>query len=151
MGVGIPPSSHRLPSKKPSARFKIISSRCWFQGGMNSRGPLPPNNTGNCCCSWNCPPELDGKTLLLKIPHTLVPELGEIKLVLTWKPPPCWLAFIVLEGAIHAVETEKSSPASPSYKLWDWSGRIMGAIGAWMLWSNHCFWLGILFVNYTDY
>lgn len=29
------------------------------------------------------PPKLDGKTLLLKIPHALVIEGGEIKLVLT--------------------------------------------------------------------
>jgi hypothetical protein len=31
--------------------------------------------------------ELDGKTLLLKIPHTLVIRPGDIKLVLNWKCP----------------------------------------------------------------
>lgn len=46
-----------------------------------------------------CPPELAGKTPLLKTPHTLV--TGHRK---TWtrKLPPHWQAFIILEGTIQA-------------------------------------------------
>lgn len=36
------------------------------------------------------PPELDGKTLLLKTLHTCVLGHGEINLVLTWKPHLYW-------------------------------------------------------------
>lgn len=47
-------------------------------------------------------PELDGKTLLLKTLHvyTLTIGHGEIKLGLSWKFPPCWLAFRVPEGGV---------------------------------------------------
>lgn len=47
-----------------------------------------------------CPLELDGKTLLLKIPHTLVKGYREIKMILNRKLPHYWLAFIVLEGSM---------------------------------------------------
>lgn len=43
---------------------------------------------------------LDGKNLFLKKQNNLFIWLGETKLVLTSKPPPYWLAFIVLEGAM---------------------------------------------------
>ena len=39
--------------------------------------------------------ELDDKTLLLKILHTLILKHGELKLVLTWKLITYWIAFIV--------------------------------------------------------
>ena len=42
---------------------------------------------------------LDGKTLLLKTPRTLV--TGEIKLVLTRKFSPFWRVFLVLKGAMQ--------------------------------------------------
>lgn len=44
--------------------------------------------------------------LLLKIPHYQVREHREIKLVLTWKLCSYWVAFIVLEGAVHTNEEE---------------------------------------------
>ena len=41
-----------------------------------------------------CPPELS-KTLLLETTHTLITVHREIKLELSGKSSPCWLAFIV--------------------------------------------------------
>ena len=46
-------------------------------------------------------PELGGKTLsLMRPPHNFSHRPGEIRLVLTWKIHPYWLAFMVLEGAV---------------------------------------------------
>lgn len=44
--------------------------------------------------------QLEQDTTLLKIPHTLVTEHGEIKQELSWKLV-CLIAFIVLKGAIQ--------------------------------------------------
>lgn len=44
--------------------------------------------------------ELDGKILLLKTPYIGATEHGKIKLVLTSKLHPYWLASVVLEGAV---------------------------------------------------
>jgi hypothetical protein len=57
-----------------------------------------PSNGAYCYCSW-LPTMLDGKTLLLKTPRTLV--TGEIKLVLTRKFSPFWRVFLVLKGAMQ--------------------------------------------------
>lgn len=64
-----------------------------------------PQNTG-FAIALGCPPELDSKTLLLKVLHKLVTEHGTIKLVQIRKLPPQWLAFIVLEGAIQLLGWE---------------------------------------------
>lgn len=56
---------------------------------------------------FECPPELAVRILLVKIPHILATEHGEMKLVLTWKLDPYWVAFRVLEGAMHTTEEEK--------------------------------------------
>lgn len=58
------------------------------------------------------PPELDGKILLLKTPHTFI---GETKVVLTRKLPCRRLASIVLKGAKQASGVKKSS--SEPYEL----------------------------------
>lgn len=72
-----------------------------------SLGPLPLGSL-LICASWGyfrllpllCrPPELGGKTLLVKAPHTRVTKHGKIKLVPTWKLRSYWLAFMVMEGA----------------------------------------------------
>jgi len=47
------------------------------------------------------PPELDGKTLLLKTSDILVTGHGEIKLELGWKFPPYWRALMMLDRAEH--------------------------------------------------
>lgn len=47
--------------------------------GSSHTGPSPPDNAGDCSCSW-LPRELDGKTLLQ---YTLVARHVEIKLELT--------------------------------------------------------------------
>lgn len=50
-----------------------------------------------------------GKTLLLKRSRThLDTEEREIRLGLSWKPPPCWVAFTVLEVAMQAMGAEES-------------------------------------------
>lgn len=54
----------------------------------------------NNATTLGCPLELDDKTLLLKIPHTLVKGYREIKKILNRKLLPYWLAFIVLEGSM---------------------------------------------------
>lgn len=41
--------------------------------------------------------ELEGKTLLLKIPHTQGTGHGKRKLLLTWKLHPYWLVFTALK------------------------------------------------------
>lgn len=46
-------------------------------------------------------PELDSKTPLLKIPHTLVAEYREIMLEPGWKLHLFWKAFRVLEVAMQ--------------------------------------------------
>lgn len=48
------------------------------------------------------PPELDGKTSLLKNPHNSVREHIDITMALMWKLCPYWLPFRVPEGCIHA-------------------------------------------------
>lgn len=51
--------------------------------------------------------ELDSKILLLKTPYIGVTEHGKIKLVLTSKLHPYWLASVVLEGAGHDGQRRK--------------------------------------------
>ena len=50
----------------------------------------------------SCPPELDGMSLLLKTPNTLVTGHGNIMLVLIKKFPQFWIAFLVLESDMLA-------------------------------------------------
>lgn len=64
-----------------------------------------------------CTPELDGKSLLLKTPHTLATEHGEIKSAPIRKPPPCWLVFTGLEHAMQAAGWGVSSTVLPSFEL----------------------------------
>lgn len=53
------------------------------------------------------PPELNGKSSLLKTPQKRVLEHVEIMLVLTWKIDLFFLAFILLEDIMHATGREK--------------------------------------------
>lgn len=50
-----------------------------------------------------------GCLLLLKTTHILLKGDREIKLVMTRKPPLCWLALPVLEGAMQAARGKVSS------------------------------------------
>lgn len=50
-----------------------------------------------------------GKTLFLKIPHTLAAGHREIKLELKWKLPPCWLSCTVPEDAMQVAEVGDTS------------------------------------------
>lgn len=69
-----------------------------------------PHNRQIAAFALGYPLELDSETLLLKKPHTLVIEHGEIKLVLSWKLHPYWLHFVILQDAIDpATGEEKSS------------------------------------------
>ena len=76
---------------------------CWSVALVASQ-----NNKGSFHLSC-CPPELDNKTLFLKIPHILDSWSREIKLELILKFLPCWLAFIVLRVAMQTCEGEKTS------------------------------------------
>lgn len=66
-----------------------------------------------------CSPEHDGKILLLKTPHTLVTEHGEIKSAFLRKPPTCWLVFTGLEHAMEAAWGGVSSTVLPSFESCD--------------------------------
>lgn len=48
-----------------------------------------------------CSLEIDGKTVLLRIPYTMTTWDGEIKLVLMVKCHPFFKAFIISSGAIQ--------------------------------------------------
>lgn len=52
------------------------------------KGLCDPQTIQTIVITLGCLPELDSKTLLLKTSYTLVTGLGEVKLVLLWKPPP---------------------------------------------------------------
>lgn len=54
------------------------------------RPPLPPKIPQAIATAVGCPPEFDGKTLLLKTPYTLAAGHGEIRLVLNRTLPSCW-------------------------------------------------------------
>lgn len=60
---------------------------------------------------FGCSPEMNDQTLLLKTLQTLVKERREIKLELTRKIPPSWLAFIIPERVLAKCRGEKSSMA----------------------------------------
>lgn len=68
---------------KGQGQVEDIFPRIISQGGSEDL----QNNVGYCHCSW-LPPELDGKTPLLKAPYTLVTGHGEIKLALARKLLP---------------------------------------------------------------
>lgn len=50
-----------------------------------------------------------GKTVWLESPDIFVAKYTEIKLGLNWEFPPCWLVFIVLDGAQQAAREEKAT------------------------------------------
>ena len=66
--------SHELPNKSPHYKHGIFPLSSWAGGCQRplKRKVLP--------FFLGCPPELDDKTLLLKVPHILITELEEIKL-----------------------------------------------------------------------
>lgn len=61
-----------------------------------------PQNITAITNTFGYSPELDGKILLMKTPHTWVIGYGDIKLVLNLILHPYWLALIVLEDATNA-------------------------------------------------
>lgn len=85
-----------------------VPSSCWSEVFWE----LSPSNARCYCWHW-LPPELNGKTLFLKAPHILATGGGEIKLVLTRKFPPCWIAFTVLGGAMQTIMGEKNQYSPP--------------------------------------
>ena len=101
-----------LPQKH-SLTNKASSIRC----GMSPLELLvrPPRTIQATAIALACPPELNGKSLLLKTPHTLVPGQREIKTVLTPKLPRCWRTFIVPQDAISTKLLEKGHPSPVSF------------------------------------
>lgn len=55
--------------------------------------------------------KLNNKPLLLKTLQAVFTEHVEIKLVLTWRHPSCWLSYTALEVAIQAVLLERKMPS----------------------------------------
>lgn len=111
-----------------------LSWSCWL------RGPKDHQTLLATACTWH-PLELASGTLLLQILHTRIIEHGEIKLILTVKLHPDWLAFIVVEGAMYAYQGRKminSLTLQPAIKT-DLTRLPTSAIIAQMLWET--FWL----------
>lgn len=67
---------------------------------------VPPNNVRFGHSSW-LSIELGDKTLLLRIPHTLVAGCGETKLKLDWKFPPRLLVSMVPDGVIQDAREQR--------------------------------------------
>ena len=63
--------------------------------------------------------ELDGNTVGLETPLTQVTGHVDIKLVLTWKLYPCWLAFIVLEGSMCIARGSSLTVFLPICEYWE--------------------------------
>ena len=55
----------------------------------------------------DCPPEPEGKTLLLKTGHNLENRFGPMELELTWKPPSLKAALTALESSIQPAKGEQ--------------------------------------------
>lgn len=95
--------SHRLQNKKHQFQVWVTSLELFIRQTTEIH-----QTTHVTAIAFCCPPELEGKILLLKTAHTLVTGFGEIKLVLIWKLCVCWLAFIVLEAAMQATGGKES-------------------------------------------
>lgn len=91
-GDNVLPRSHRMPKKKPSARWRIPPWSCW----LKCRGDTP-EQCRLLPLSLGYSPELDIMALLLKIPCPLITRCGNIKLVLFRKLLPAgWLSSTIL-------------------------------------------------------
>lgn len=66
---------------------KKACARCWISSFESLVRGIQETTKSNRPLPLLFALELDGKTLLLKIPHTLVIRPGDIKLVLNWKCP----------------------------------------------------------------
>ena len=71
---------------------------------------MSPNTIQALSTPLDFPSELVDKTLLLKIPHTLVTRYKEIKMEVRWKIPLCWLTF--MHGGVIQAAREKGHPLS---------------------------------------
>lgn len=60
---------------------------------------------------------------------------GKIKLMLTYAIPPCWLAFIILQGAMKMVWRREnhlqSLPVNPVNYNYDWYENICSWVQGW--------------------
>ena len=81
-------------------------------------GQWNPKTLQNITISLGNPSELNGDTLLPKTPHPSIMAHREIKLELTWRLHQCWLAFIVMEGTLHATKAERETPRGPGLASW---------------------------------
>lgn len=95
---GMPcPRHHRLINKKPKVRYMLPLLELLIRQVRET----PPIGFRLLIMLYY-PQELDSKILFLKTSYTWVVEHWQIKLALKWKLYTYWLAFIVLEDAIHA-------------------------------------------------
>lgn len=68
-----------LLNKNSNAQHEYLSMKCWSQTLQRAPKAKP------IAVAFICAPELDGKTLLLKSPHTSVTGSTAIKSELSWK------------------------------------------------------------------
>lgn len=87
----LPPEDERLLKENLRARYEMFPYE-----SVVREDPVIPITTENTATAVGCPPELDGKTLSLKVQQTLVTGHREIKLELISKLF-CWLDFPVPE------------------------------------------------------
>lgn len=71
--------NYRLLNKNSNAQHEYLSMKCWSQTLQRTPEAKP------IAVAFICAPELDGKTLLLKSPHTSVTGSTAIKSELSWK------------------------------------------------------------------
>lgn len=107
--------------------------------------PIDPTHMIGYFHCFGYPLELEGKTLLLKIPYTWVMGHGENKMVLTWKLQASWLAFIVLQGSVFTAKEESNQQGYPDISSAnynnDWPGKICPLVQCWHEHYGRNWWL----------
>lgn len=135
--------------KNPVHHIGHLSLNCWPGEFLK----LPQNMQGFAITIVDSP-ELDSRTLLMKILHTWVVEHGETKPGLTWKLHPYWLDVIVLEGSVHATRVKELINSLTQWLLCRTTAiatlvrypyccnrgtSLIGVINHFLLWFEACF------------
>lgn len=106
-----------------------VPGSAFFLWIANRGSPICSQTTQTIAIVLFCPPELDGKRLLLKTLHHLSTGHKEVKLDLNKEYSPCWLAFIMQEDPIQDTEGEKSlmvlPPSCEHFKLYICQARCV--------------------------
>lgn len=84
-------------------------------------------------------------------PHTLDAECRKIKLELSWKLPPCWSSFLVLEDVMQTFRGEKPLRLTQLWTLWDIAALLTCQVrcvhwcnsGTTVMWHPTALWLDL--------